>query len=221
MSFDVETLLEPSRCAVVTSEVQNGILGPAALFPELAEAARPAIGAMVRLVDAARAAGVPVVHCTVRRRADALGANRNARLFGAAIKSARRDGAQDLIPGSSAAGIIDEIGLRATDIELPRLHGLGPMYDSGLGAVLRNLGARTLIPIGVSVNVAILNLVMDAVNSGFDVVLPRDAVAGVPSAYAEAVIDHTIAVLATVTTSAAIARVWRVGCGLPMPIPMA
>jgi nicotinamidase-related amidase len=209
MPLDLEALLEPSRCAVVTSEVQNGILGPAALFPELAGAAQPAVGAMARLVDAARAAGVPVVHCTVHRRADTRGANRNARLFAAAIKGSRREGAEDLLPGSQAAAIIDEIGLRDTDIELPRLHGLGPMYDSGLASVLRNLGARTLIPVGVSVNVAILNLVMDAVNSGFDVVLPRDAVAGVPVEYAEAVIDNTLAVLATVMTGTAIAESWQ------------
>jgi nicotinamidase-related amidase len=159
-------------------------------------------------VDAARAAGVPVVHATVHRRPDARGANSNARLFAAALKAARRDGGSELLPGSQAAAVIDEIGLLDTDLELPRYHGLGPMYDSGLAAVLRNIGARTVIPVGVSVNVAITNLVMDAVNAGFDVVLPRDAVAGVPAAYAEAVIEHTLAVLAVVTTSGDLAAAW-------------
>jgi nicotinamidase-related amidase len=211
MPLDLAALLDPTRCAVVTSEVQNGILGPHALFPELAAAARPAVPAMAALVTAARAAGVPVVHCTVHRRPDTRGANRNARLFAAAIKSARRAGAQDLLPGSTAAAVIDEIGLAAGDLELPRYHGLGPMADSGLASVLRNLGTRTLIPVGVSVNVAILNLVMDAVNAGFDVVLPRDAVAGVPADYAATVIDHTLAVLATVTTGTALAEHWARG----------
>jgi nicotinamidase-related amidase len=208
MPVDLNAMLEPSRCAVVTSEVQNGVLGPPALFPDLATAARPRIPAMARVVDAARAAGVPVVHATVHRRADARGANTNARLFAAALKSARRDGVEDLLPGSQAAAIIDEIGLQDTDLELPRLHGLGPMYDSGLAAVLRNLGVRTLIPVGVSVNVAITNLVMDAVNAGFDVVLPRDAVAGVPAGYAEAMIENTLAVLAVLTTSTDLAAFW-------------
>ena len=82
------------------------------------------------------------------------------------------------------------------------------MYDSGLAAVLRNVGARTVIPVGLSVNVAITNLVMDAVNAGFDVVLPRDAVAGVPAAYAEAMIENTLAVLAALTTSTDLAAAW-------------
>ncbi|MFL6112541.1 MAG: isochorismatase family protein [Catenulispora sp.] len=209
MPVDLNTMLEPSHCAVVTSEVQNGVLGPSALFPELAAVARPRVPAMALVVAAARAAGVPVVHATVHRRADLRGANTNARLFAAAVKTAGRAGFEDLLPGSKAAAVIDEIGLADADIELPRYHGLGPMYDSGLAAVLRNLGVRTVVPVGVSVNVAITNLVMDAVNAGFDVVLPRDAVAGVPADYAEAVIEHTLAVLAALTTSTELARIWE------------
>ena len=60
----------------------------------------------------------------------------------------------------------------------------------------------------MSVNVAVTNLVMDAVNRGYQVVLPRDAVAGLPADYADAVIDNTIALLATVTTTAAVIDAW-------------
>jgi nicotinamidase-related amidase len=208
MPLDLKALLEPSRCAVVTSELQNGVVGESALFPELATAARRRLSAMANVVDAARAAGVPVLHATVHRRADARGANTNARLFGAALKAARNEDYEDLLPGSQAAAVVDQIGLADTDIVLPRYHGLGPMYDSGLAAVLRNLGVRTVIPVGVSVNVAITNLVMDAVNAGFDVVLPRDAVAGVPKDYTEAVIDNTLALLAVVTSSSEFAKLW-------------
>ena len=209
MPLDLEAMLEPSRCAVVTSELQNGVIGESALFPELARLARHRLDAMVTVVDAARAAGVPVIHATVHRRADARGANTNARLFGAALKAARGPDYEDLLPGSHAAAVVDRIGLADTDIELPRYHGLGPMYDSGLAAVLRNLGVRTVVPVGVSVNVAITNLVMDAVNAGFDVVLPGDAVAGVPAEYADSVIVNTLSLLAVVTSASEIAGSWR------------
>ena len=36
----------------------------------------------------------------------------------------------------------------------------------------------------------------DCMNAGFEVVVPRDAVAGVPPEYAEAVIDNTLRLLA-------------------------
>jgi biuret amidohydrolase len=67
----------------------------------------------------------------------------------------------------------------------------------------------TIIATGVSVNVAIPNLVMEAVNRGYDVILPRDAVCGVPQDYADAVIDNTLSLLATVTTVDAIAAIWE------------
>jgi nicotinamidase-related amidase len=50
---------------------------------------------------------------------------------------------------------------------------------------------------------------MEAVNRGYDVVLPRDAVCGVPAAYADAVIDNTLALLATLTTVDELVRIWE------------
>ena len=61
---------------------------------------------------------------------------------------------------------------------------------------------------GVSVNIAVTNLVMDAVNRGYDVVVPRDAVCGIPRDYADAVIDNTIALLAAVTTTDELLAIW-------------
>jgi biuret amidohydrolase len=75
------------------------------------------------------------------------------------------------------------------------------MAGTDLDPVLRNLGVGTLVVVGVSVNVAVTNLVMDAVNRGYQVVLPRDAVCGVPAAYADAVVDNTLSLLATVCTT--------------------
>jgi len=92
---------------------------------------------------------------------------------------------------------------------LRRRHGIGPMGGTDLDPVLRNLGVTTIVGAGVSVNVAITNLVMDAVNLGYNVVLPRDAVCGVPAAYAEAVIDNTLSLLATVTTVDELVEVWK------------
>ena len=57
------------------------------------------------------------------------------------------------------------------------------MGGTDLDAILRNLGVSTIVAVGVSLNIAIPNLVMDAVNKGCRVVLPRDAVAGYPAEY--------------------------------------
>jgi nicotinamidase-related amidase len=205
MAVDLAALVSPWRTAVLTSEVQNGVLGEEAVLPALAEAARGTmIPALARLLKSARAASVDVVHATFERRIDGKGANTNARLFHAVADSPVK-----LLPGSPATKVVPEVGVEPTDLVLTRTHGLNPMSGTELEPVLRNLGVSTLVVTGVSVNVAITNLVMEAVNRGFDVVVPRDAVCGIPADYAEAVIDNTLALLATITTVDELATIWE------------
>jgi len=189
---------------LVTQECQGGVIGPQAGLPMLAEEAqREAIPNIADLVAAARAADVTVVHCLIQRRPDGRGSNTNARLF-----AAGKSFAVDLSPGSPGASVLPELGPAPSDLILTRTHGVGPMTGTDLDSVLRNLGIRTIVGVGVSVNVAITNLVMDAVNRGYQFVLPRDAVSGYPREYAESVIDNTLALLATVTTTAAVVGSW-------------
>jgi biuret amidohydrolase len=205
MPVDLAELVDPLHTALVTQECQNGVIGEEAVFPQLAAVARKTmIPNASRLVKAARAAAVPVVHCLAWRREDGRGANTNARLFGAARKAR-----VSLTAGSHAAEVIPEIGVVESDIVLTRLHGLGPMGGTDLDAVLRNLGVRTIVGIGVSINVAVTNFAMDAVNHGYRFVLPRDAVAGVPEEYAEAVIENTLSLLCTVITTDDLITLWE------------
>ncbi len=205
MPADLAALVAPAHTALVLQEVQNGVVGAPAVLPALAEAAAAVdlVGNSARLARAARAAGITVVHCTAETRDDRKGANNNARLFGGVQKSAVR-----LSPGSAAVGVPDEIGVEAADIMLPRYHGLGPMTGTQLDPILRNLGVTTIVGVGVSLNVGMINLAFDAVNRGYQIVLPRDAVAGVPPAYAEAVLANTLNVVATLTTTPDVIRAW-------------
>ena len=203
MPLDLAELLDPAHTAVVTSECQNGVIGAESVLPELAELAALAVvpnGA--QLCAVARSAGVPVVHCVAGRRPDDRGSNHNARLFGALLRLPRMD------LGTHATEVIGEFAVSPEDLVLARMHGLNPMAGTDLDPVLRNLGVSTVVVVGVSVNVAVTNLVMDAVNLGYQVVLARDAVAGIPAAYAESVIDNTLALLATVLTTAEIVAHW-------------
>ena len=203
MAVDLSTLLAPPHAALVANECQRGVIGDHSLLPELAQAAAPVVPTIARLVAAARRAGVPVVHTTAVRRADGRGSNQNARLFMATRRSPR-----PMVPGSPQVEVVPEIGVADADIVLPRMHGVSPMSGTELDPVLRNLGVRTIVAAGASVNVAITNLVFDAVNAGYQVVVPRDAVAGLPASYVDAVFAHTLALLATVTTVAEVLRAW-------------
>ena len=204
MAVDLAALVDPGQTALVAQECQNGVIGDAAVLRDLAdEAHRVAVPNIARLLLGARASAVQVVHCLAVRRADDKGSNSNARLFAATRKLGIR-----LEPGTPEADVIPELSVLPEDLLLTRFHGLGPMGGTDLDPVLRNLGVTTIVCVGVSVNVAITSLVMDAVNAGYRVVLPRDAVAGVPASYADAVIDNTLSLLATVTTTDDLLAAW-------------
>ena len=204
MKVDLAELVTPAHTAIVTQECQGAVMGPDAGLAVLAdEARREALPNIERLLPAARAAGVKVVHCLVQRRPDALGANHNAKIFAIGRSDV------DVSPGSPGADLLPELGPAPSDLVLRRWHGIGPMGGTDLDAILRNLGVSTIIAVGVSVNVAITNLVMDAVNAAYRVVVPRDAVAGIPTDYATAVIDKTLSLLATITTTDDLLNIWK------------
>lgn len=207
MRIPLADLVAPAHTAVVTQECQEAVVGMRAGLAALADAARgEALPNIARLLPVARRAGVDVVHCLVQRRADGRGTNHNAKLFAVGATGV------DITPDSPGTQLVPEIDVQPSDLVLRRWHGLGPMGGTDLDAILRNLGVTTIVAVGVSVNVAILNLVMDAVNAGYRVVLPRDGVAGIPAEYATAVIDNTLSLLATLTSTDDLIDAWTTTC---------
>ena len=204
MSVDLASIAAPGHTAIVTQELLGAVVGPNAGLAVLAnEARREALPKIERLLPVAREAGVRVVHCLVQRRPDGLGSNHNAKIFAMSGTSI------DISPGSEGATLLPEFGPAPDDVVLSRWHGVGPMGGTDLDAILRNLGVTTIVAVGVSVNIAITNLVMDAVNEAYRVVVPRDAVAGIPAEYATAIIDNTLSLLATGTTTEDLLAAWK------------
>jgi nicotinamidase-related amidase len=205
MPLDLGALVAPDHTALVLQEVQNGVVGEQSALPALSDAAAAVdlIPHCAALAAAARSIGIPVFHCTAETREDQKGANQNARLFYGVRKSP-----VPLSPGSAGVQVPDLIGVEPGDVMLPRHHGLGPMTGTQLDPMLRNLGVTTIVGVGVSVNIGMTNFAFDAVNRGYQFVMPTDAVAGVPAEYAEAVIANTLALVATLTTTAAVLAAW-------------
>jgi nicotinamidase-related amidase len=192
-------LAAPGHTAIVTQECQGAVIGPNAGLAVLAEEARRvALPNITRLLLVARAAGVRVV----QRRPDGLGSNHNAKIF------AVGRGEVNILPGTPGAAVLPELGPEPTDLVLSRWHGVGPMGGTDLDVVLRNLGVSTIVVVGVSLNIAIPNVVMDAVNAAYRVVVPRDAVAGIPTEYGNAIIDNTLSLLATITSTDDLLQTW-------------
>ena len=145
---------------------------------------------------------MPVIHCTAENLPDRFGTNTNARLFVAA----RRLGLKNRPSSADVRPVADVF--EAGDLVLPRFHGLSPLTGTHLDSLLRNQGVHSLIVIGVSLNLAVPNLVMDAVNRSYTVVLVSDAVVGVPVEYGREVIRHSLGLVSTVVTSQQLEQAW-------------
>jgi nicotinamidase-related amidase len=191
-------------------EVQRGVIGDLTSFPELARAAA-SVGVVpntVRLLTAARSLAIPVVHCTAEFRADRAGSTVNCQLIAAMVRNP-----EHLLAGTPPTELVAGLGPEPGDLISTRLHGVSPFSGTSLDTWLRSMNVSTVAATGVSVNLGVLGLAIEAVNLGYTVVVPRDAVAGIPDEYADAVLDNTFPLITTLTTVDALIEAWRQAAG--------
>lgn len=186
-------------------EVQRGVIGDLTAFPELAEAADRVgvVSNTARLLHAGRSIGVRVVHCTAEFRADRAGSTVNCQLIAAMVRNP-----DHLLVGTPPTDVVPELGPEPSDLVCARLHGVSPFSGTSLDTWLRSAGIDTVVATGVSVNLGVLGLAIEACNLGYQVVVPRDTVAGIPHAYAEAVLDNTFPLITTLTTADDLLAAW-------------
>ena len=208
MSIDLSELVSPSHTAVLTMEVQRAVIGDLSTIPELAEAVTDigVIPNIARVLAAARPLHIPVIHCLAAFRADRAGTVVNCALIGSVLRNP-----EHMLTGSPSAELVTELGPEPGDLVSTRLHGVSPFIGTSLDPWLRSLGIRTVVATGVSVNLGVLGLAIEAVNFGYRVVVPRDTVAGVPADYANALLANTFPLISTLTTTDDLLDAWGGG----------
>lgn len=186
-------------------ELQRGVVGDLASMPALSEAAQEVglLASVARIVPAARSAGVPIVHARVHWASDRRGTPLNTPL----VAALARDQAQ-MLTGTPAVDPIEQLGDTTGDLVSWRRHGLTPFVGTDLDPLLRSLGTTTVVAIGVSLNVGIAGLCLNAADLGYRVVVPTDAVVGVPERYGHDVLANTVSMVATLSTVEALIDSW-------------
>jgi nicotinamidase-related amidase len=177
-------------------ELQRGVMGDLASFPELAAAAaeRGVVAHATRLLDGCRQAGLPVVHCTAEFRADRQGTFVNTPLHTALLRRP-----EHLLEGTPATELVPGLA-DPSDSVSARRHGVSPFTGTPLHTTLEDLGVNVLLVCGVSCNLGVLGLCIEAVNRGYQVVVATDAVVGVPPDYGDLVLRASIALVAALHT---------------------
>ncbi len=189
--------LEPGkRAALVVNEMQNAIANQAYIDTPLTGqvAARGIIARINGLTAAFRAAGAPVIFCTIAaRRADFEGFRVNC-VLAAGI---RRKG--HLVVGTITAAIHDDLTVEPSDLVCHRSHGMAPFTGTDLDATLRGYGIDTVVLSGVSTNIALPGAATEAVALGYDVVLAEDCTAGATRETHQMQVTWHLPLLAAVT----------------------
>ena len=154
-----------ARPALVVVDLVNGFTDPDSPLYCDADAA---VAATTRLLDAARAADAPVAFTTVEY--DEAGA-RVARAFIAKVPALRT-----LAPGTHWPAVDARIAPRAGEPVLVKLFA-SAFFGTPLAAMLASSGADTVVVTGASTSGCVRATVVDALQHGYRVVVPREGVA--------------------------------------------
>ena len=201
----LEELVAPGKAAILTMEMQRGVIGDLSSIRPLADlVASEGIPARTGgLLEVARRRDVPVIHCRAGFRRDRRGSYDNVPMVNALLQNP-----DYLVMGEPSTEVIPELGPAETDLDSARLHGMSPFIGTSLDPTLRSMGIETVVAVGVSLNVGILGMTIEAINHGYHVVLVTDCVTGYPPEYAEQVLQNSLARITTQTTAEALQKLW-------------
>ena len=207
----LRSVMDLKHTAVLTMELQQGVVGKGALMKALVEevdrvGVRTTAG---RLCDEERNRSIRVVHCVAENRPDGVGEIENCKVFAMNARLRRETGTTPIDQGTPGALLVPELGPHPSDVVVSRVHGLTPFTQTSLDQILRNLDIKTLVVTGVSVNLGIFGTVMSAVDLGYNVVIVSDGVCGVPREYAEDVLKNSLSLLATIASADEVVAAWN------------
>jgi len=191
--------LEPGkRASLVVNELQNAIANPAHVDTPLAAqvTARGIVARINVLAAAFRAAGGPVIYCTIAARTP----DWDGYLVNCAL-AARIKRTGKLVLGTAGGALHDDLVVGPSDVVSNRSHGMAPFTGTTLDATLRGYGIDTVVLTGVSTNIALPGAATEAVALGYSVVLVEDCTAGAtPETHRMQITEH-LPLLATITTA--------------------
>ena len=196
--------------ALIISEMQRAMVDRTIEDRELSQQVeqRNIIPNTAALARKFRAAGAPVIHCTLVPHSEYEGFPVNCALWA----NLTRKG--NLRAGQPGVDIVDGLAPQPGDIVSQRQAGLTGFHATELDRILRSLGVSTVVLAGVSTNIALMGLSIEAINRLYNVIIAEDCVAGGDVEGHEVNLRLHLRLLATITpsntlTEALDARPWQ------------
>jgi ureidoacrylate peracid hydrolase len=160
------------RTALLVIDMQNGFCHPDGSFAGLGldvSMTNAAIGGCQQLVDAAHAAGVPVVYTRYVYRAD----YKDGGVLVQEVLPALAE-VKSLAAGTWDAELVDELVPTEDDFVLDK-NRYSAFYGTGLEPILTSLGVRNVVIAGVTTNMCVETTARDASQRDYRVFVVSDA----------------------------------------------
>ena len=199
--------LDLRRTALIAYDVNRRQLTPA--DPARREAMCPVLEAWVRLIGAARAAGLPVLYTTPVSRADGadvvlLPTDLSARTGTPSLTNA--------VEGTPDAGFPEEIAPRPEDYVFLKRRP-SAFYGTGVAELLRMLRCDSILIAGGATNRGVETSVREAFNMDLQVVVVRDCCWSGDREAHEYSLNKALAMFARVRTLEEVKRMLSAGSG--------
>jgi gluconolactonase len=163
--------LDAKRSALIIQDLQNDVITEGGAFADSGAPAHAKSQSIVenvkRLAEAARVAGMPVIHVHYIVEHGAPGLKQNAPLF-VGVKESNA-----LVRGTWGAAPVDGLEPQSGDhlVEKMRMNGF---YNTRLDILLRGLGADTIVITGAWTNMSIEHTARHGADAGYEVVVVSD-----------------------------------------------
>lgn len=190
--------IDPAASALLIVDLQNDTVGEAGAFADSGAADFASRHGVVekarRVVDAARGAGLQVIHVWHVDEPGHVDSTRNAKLF--------RDiaDADGLVRGTWGAKPVEGLEPRDGDVVVEKQR-MSAFNATTLDTKLRGLGATKIVVCGAWTNFAIEHTCRDAADHGYEVVLVTDATATVSDEWQHAAVSYALTNIAELVTT--------------------
>jgi gluconolactonase len=181
--------LDGKRSALIIQDLQNDVITEGGAFAESGAPAHAKSQNVVenvrQLADAARQAGMPVIHVHYIVEPGAPGLKQNAPLF----QGVRE--ANALVRGSWGAAPVEGLEPQAGDhvVEKMRMNGF---YDTRLDILLRGLGVETLVITGAWTNMSIEHTARHGADAGYEVMIVSDGTSTTGDEWQHAALNYAV-----------------------------
>jgi gluconolactonase len=198
-----ELRLDPRRSAMIIQDLQNDVIIEGGAFAESGSPAHAKSQNIVEnvkgLADAARRAGVPVIHVWYIVDPGAPGLKQNAPLF-EGVK-----GANALVRGTWGVAPAEGLEAQEGDLIVEKMR-MNAFYGTRLEALLSGLETETLIITGAWTNMSIEHTARHAADAGYRVVVCSDGTSTINDEWQNAGLNYALTNVGRVASCAEVAR---------------